>query len=143
MRIQANDHIQSAETFQGKEHRASRLVVESSALGAMRCDYLEAAKLCATYKYPEFAVARRRRVNGAQSMMCSETTTENKLCEQCGGTIEEGRLPNQPPTEAKYCLRCRSGRRRCANLKYVWKPEYDEYLRAHYHGGIIWVFLVV
>lgn len=26
--------------------------------------------------------------------------------------------------------------RRRANLKYVWRPEYDDYLKAHYYGGL-------
>ena len=69
-------------------------------------------------------------------MKCREATTGTILCQQCTGAIEEGRFRNQPPTEAKYCLRCRSARRRRANLKYVWRPEYDEYLKAHYYGGL-------
>jgi hypothetical protein len=60
----------------------------------------------------------------------------NRLCEQCSSEIKEGRLPDRPPTEAKYCLKCRSERRRHAKLKYVWRPEYDEYLKAHYYGGL-------
>ena len=60
----------------------------------------------------------------------------NRLCQQCSSEIEEGRLPSQPPTETKYCLKCRSERRRRAKLKYVWRPEYDEYLKAHYYGGL-------
>ena len=45
-------------------------------------------------------------------------------------------MRNQPPTEARYCLKCRSDRRRRANLKYVWRLEYDDYLKAHYYGGL-------
>ena len=63
-------------------------------------------------------------------MTSMEVTTESGLCQQCGSTIEEGRSRSKPPTEAKYCLKCR------ANLKYVWRPEYDEYLKAHYYGGL-------
>jgi hypothetical protein len=69
-------------------------------------------------------------------MRCRAANTGSKLCQQCGSAIEEGRLRNQPPTEAKYCLKCRAERRRRANLKYVWRPEYDDYLKAHYHGGL-------
>jgi len=69
-------------------------------------------------------------------MRCREPITGTGLCQQCGGTIEEGRLRNQPPTEARYCLKCRSDRRRRANLKYVWRLEYDDYLKAHYYGGL-------
>jgi len=69
-------------------------------------------------------------------MRCVELTTDSRLCQQCGSAIEEGRSRNKPPTEAKYCLKCRAERRRRANLKYVWRPEYDEYLKAHYYGGL-------
>jgi len=69
-------------------------------------------------------------------MRCVELTTDSRLCQQCGSAIEEGRSRNKPPTEAKYCLRCRTERRRRASLKYVWRPEYDEYLKAHYYGGL-------
>ena len=69
-------------------------------------------------------------------MMCSEVMREGESCQQCGHAIEEGRFRNKPPSEAKYCLTCRADRRRRANLKYVWRPEYDEYLKAHYYGGI-------
>ena len=47
-----------------------------------------------------------------------------------------GAVRNQPPTEARYCLKCRSDRRRRPNLKYVWRSEYDDYLKAHYYGGL-------
>ena len=69
-------------------------------------------------------------------MTSVEVTTESGLCQQCGSTIEEGRSRNKAPTEAKYCLKCRVDRRRRAKLKYVWRPEYDEYLKAHYYGGL-------
>lgn len=59
-----------------------------------------------------------------------------RLRQQCSSAIEEGRLRNQPPSEPKYCLKCRSERRRRANLKCIWRPEYDEYLKAHYYGGL-------
>jgi hypothetical protein len=57
-------------------------------------------------------------------------------CIVCGGRIEEGRRHGQPPREAKYCLKCRAERRRCAKLKYTWRAEYDAYLKAHYFGGL-------
>ena len=69
-------------------------------------------------------------------MRCRQPITGTGLCQQCGGTIAEGRLRNQPPTEARYCLKCRSDRRRRPNLKYVWRSEYDDYLKAHYYGGL-------
>jgi hypothetical protein len=62
--------------------------------------------------------------------------TRIRLCQQCSSAIEEGRSRSKPPTEAKYCLKCRAERRRRANLKYIWRPEYDEYLKAHYYGGL-------
>ncbi|TAM79782.1 MAG: hypothetical protein EPN47_18490 [Acidobacteria bacterium] len=56
-------------------------------------------------------------------------------CVSCGGTIEAGRR-DRAPIEAKYCLKCRAGRRRRAKLKYNWLPQHDAYMRAHYHGGL-------
>src|SRR3990172_9704190 len=69
-------------------------------------------------------------------MHCVEVATERRLCQQCAHVIEEGRSRNKVPTEAKYCLKCRAERRRRANLKYVWRPEYDDYLKGHYYGGL-------
>jgi hypothetical protein len=66
-----------------------------------------------------------------------------KACVQCGGAIQEGRLPTMPPTEAKYCTDCRADRRRQATRKYVWRPEYEAYLKAHYYGGLNRRFLVL
>jgi len=57
-------------------------------------------------------------------------------CVICGQPIEEGRRHRQPPQLAKYCLKCRGERRRSAKLKYVWRPEFDEHLKAHYYGGL-------
>jgi hypothetical protein len=57
-------------------------------------------------------------------------------CVVCRRGIEEGRWHGQPPKEAKYCLKCRAERRRQASMKYIWRPEYEAYLRAHYHGGL-------
>ena len=50
--------------------------------------------------------------------------------------IEEGRKQGRPPLLAKYCLKCRAGRRRRARVKYTWLPEHDAYLKAHYFGGL-------
>jgi hypothetical protein len=69
-------------------------------------------------------------------MTAKEITAESRNCQQCGNAIEAGRNQNQPPTEAKYCLKCGAARRRRANLKYVWRPEFDEYLKTHYYGGL-------
>ncbi len=56
-------------------------------------------------------------------------------CINCGSTIEVG-LHGRPPVAAKYCLKCRSERRRRRILKYEWLPKHDAYLRGHYHGGL-------
>ena len=56
-------------------------------------------------------------------------------CQDCGIEIEEGRK-DRTPIAAKYCLRCRSERRRRTRLKYIWLPQHDGYMRAHYHGGL-------
>jgi len=69
-------------------------------------------------------------------MPYTKLISEGRLCQECDKPIEEGRFQNPPPSEAKYCLKCRAERRRRANLKYVWRLEYDEYLKAHYYGGL-------
>ena len=69
-------------------------------------------------------------------MPCVEVATERRLCQQCGHVIEEGRSRNKVPTEATYCLMCWAERRRRANLKHIWRPEYDDYLKEHYYGGL-------
>jgi len=56
-------------------------------------------------------------------------------CIDCGGAIEEGQK-DRAPVAAKFCLKCRSGRRRRHNLKYQWLPPHETYMRAHYHGGL-------
>ena len=57
-------------------------------------------------------------------------------CVICGRSIEEGRRRGEPPSEAKYCSKCRVGRRRRAKLKYTWLPEFDALLKAQYYGGL-------
>ncbi len=57
-------------------------------------------------------------------------------CVICGQLIEEGRRRGNPPSLAKYCLKCRAERRRRARVKYVWRPEYDTYLKTQYFGGL-------
>jgi len=69
-------------------------------------------------------------------MRCEALATRIRLCQQCSSAIEEGRSRNKAPTEATYCLMCRTERRRRANLKHIWRPEYDDYLKAHYYGGL-------
>jgi len=46
-------------------------------------------------------------------------------CVICGQLIEEGRGLGAPPSEAKYCSKCRADRRRRAKLKYTWRPQFD------------------
>lgn len=58
------------------------------------------------------------------------------LCMNCGQMIEDGRPQGRPPLFAKYCRKCRTERRRQAKAKYLWRSEWDAYLRAHYHGGL-------
>ncbi len=57
-------------------------------------------------------------------------------CVVCGQEIEEGRKQGRPPVLAKYCLKCRTERRRRAKVKYTWRPEYNAYLEARYLGGL-------
>jgi hypothetical protein len=57
-------------------------------------------------------------------------------CIVCGQVIEEGRKRGAPPTEAKYCAKCRANRRRRAKLKYTWRPEFDAFLKTQYFGGL-------
>src|SRR5258708_34817658 len=56
-------------------------------------------------------------------------------CIQCASMIEAD-LNGRPPVSAKYCLKCRSERRRRCSVKYKWTTEHDACLRQHYHGGI-------
>lgn len=55
-------------------------------------------------------------------------------CLDCGSAIEEGRK-DRAPVAARFCLKCRPGRRRQHNLKYRWVPQHEAYMRAHHHGG--------
>lgn len=57
-------------------------------------------------------------------------------CVICGQPIEEGRGQGVPPSEAKYCSKCRAERRHRAKVKYIWRPEFDDMLKAQYHGGL-------
>ena len=57
-------------------------------------------------------------------------------CVICGQPIGEGRKQGQPPSEARYCSKCRADRRRRAKLKYMWRPEFEVFLKAQYYGGL-------
>lgn len=57
-------------------------------------------------------------------------------CIVCGHLIKQGYREGRPPRQAKYCLECRTERRRRAKRKHTWRPEYDAYLKAHYFGGL-------
>jgi hypothetical protein len=43
------------------------------------------------------------------------------LCHDCGSPIEEAQK-DRAPVLARFCLKCRSKRRRRHNVKYVWLP---------------------
>jgi hypothetical protein len=58
------------------------------------------------------------------------------MCARCRFAIDEGLSGGQPPVEPNNYLECRVEHRRQAKAKYRWYPEYDAYLRAHYHGGL-------
>lgn len=45
-------------------------------------------------------------------------------------------MHGQPPRLAKHCFKRRADRRRRAQVKYTWRPEYDAYLKAHYFGRL-------
>ncbi len=57
------------------------------------------------------------------------------VCLDCGSAIEEGRR-DCAPVAANFCLKCRAARRRRHNRKYHWLPQHEDYMRAHYHGGL-------
>ena len=65
-----------------------------------------------------------------------DVITESGSRQQCDNAIEKGRTQNQAPTEANLRLTRRADRHPRANQKHVWRPEYDEYLKQHYHGGL-------
>jgi hypothetical protein len=54
----------------------------------------------------------------------------------CVGPVEERQQQSQPLHLAQYSLECREKRDRRSKPKYVWRPEYDAYLKAHYFGGL-------
>lgn len=55
-------------------------------------------------------------------------------CVVCDQPIEEGCTQGAAPTEAKS--KCTAGRRRRAKLKYTWRAEFEDILKAQYHGGL-------
>ncbi len=50
--------------------------------------------------------------------------------------IEEGPLEGSLPREAEHHSKCGAEHRRITGPKYLWRPEYDAYLKAHYFGGL-------
>ena len=54
----------------------------------------------------------------------------------CGEPLEERRQQAQPSHLAQYSSACREQRERFTKSKYVWREEYDAYLRRHYFGGL-------
>jgi hypothetical protein len=57
-------------------------------------------------------------------------------CVVRGQPIEEGRRKGESPSEARYCSKCRADRRRRTKLKYMWRPEFEVFLKAQYFGGL-------
>jgi hypothetical protein len=57
-------------------------------------------------------------------------------CVICGQPIEEGRKHGEPPSEARYCSKCRADRRRRTKLKYTFRSEFDAFLKSQYFGGL-------
>ncbi len=57
-------------------------------------------------------------------------------CVICSQVIEEGPLQGSLPREAKHYSKCGAERRHITRPKYLWRPEYDAYLKAHYFGGL-------
>lgn len=53
----------------------------------------------------------------------------------CGQGIDEAQMENQLTREPK-CVNRGADRSRSAKPKYTWRPEYDDYLKAHYFGGL-------
>lgn len=56
------------------------------------------------------------------------------LCKQRGSTVEEA-LIRRASEAAKLCLRCQTERRQ-HTFKYIWLPQHDAFMRAHYYGGL-------
>ena len=54
----------------------------------------------------------------------------------CGEPLEERQQQAQPSHLAQSFSECREQRDRRSKPKYVWRTEYDAYLRAHYFGGL-------
>jgi hypothetical protein len=114
--LQTDGHIQVYGIFRGKLqgadrpkseqyinlHQAVRMGVESSTLGPTEFDYFpKPPGALRPTSIRAICVERLRREYGAQHMRCRAAKTWSKLCQQCGSAIEEGRLRNQPPIEAK------------------------------------------
>ncbi len=54
----------------------------------------------------------------------------------CDEPIEGRQQQAQPSHLAQYHSECQEQRARRSKPKYVWRTEYDAYLRAHYFGGL-------
>ena len=55
------------------------------------------------------------------------------LSDDCCSTVE-GTPKGRASVLAKSCVGCRYGRR--TSHKYIWLPQHDAFMRAHYHGGL-------
>ena len=54
----------------------------------------------------------------------------------CDQGISEGRRQAPPLTQAQQASKSGADRPRSAKPKYMWRPEYDAYLKVHYFGGL-------
>src|SRR2546428_14156779 len=54
----------------------------------------------------------------------------------CGEPLDGKQQQVQPSHIAQYSSACREKRDRFTKAKYVWREEYDAYLRTHYFGGL-------
>ena len=54
----------------------------------------------------------------------------------CGEPLQGRQQQAQISHPAQYSSECRDERDRRSKAKYVWRNEYDAYLRTHYFGGL-------
>jgi hypothetical protein len=54
----------------------------------------------------------------------------------CGEPLQGRQQQAQPSHLGQYSSECRKKRESCSKSKYVWRVEYDAYLRTHYFGGL-------
>jgi len=54
----------------------------------------------------------------------------------CGELLDGRQRQSQPTDLVQSSSECRENRERPSKPKYVWRTEHDDYLRAHYFGGL-------